>query len=141
MLYREKRSRSILVAASSAYRVFLLGLLSVLQDQLESEQFEAVLEETGRRLARESGLPITADFQTSLTRAMAAANSLGASTEAIPDGDATLVRNYSCPVAGAVRKTPCMCKALAAFFSEATSRPASEQCLREGRLLCQYRIG
>jgi hypothetical protein len=27
---------------------------------------------------------------------------------------------------------------MAAFFSEATGMPASEQCLREDRLICQY---
>ena len=114
-------------AASGAYKGFLLGLLAELQDQLDADQLAGVLEATGRRLAREAGLPATAD-------------SLGASTEAVPDGTAIMVRNYSCPVAGAVRETPCVCKALAAFFSEATGRPASEHCLREGRLICQYRI-
>jgi predicted ArsR family transcriptional regulator len=127
-------------AASGAYKGFLLGLLAELQDQLDADQLAGVLEATGRRLAREAGLPATADFDNNLAEAMATADSLGASTEAVPDGTAIMVRNYSCPVAGAVRETPCVCKALAAFFSEATGRPASEHCLREGRLICQYRI-
>jgi len=50
------------------------------------------------------------------------------------------VRNYSCPLGSAVRDQPCVCRALAAFFSEATGRPAAEQCLRDGRLICQYFI-
>jgi predicted ArsR family transcriptional regulator len=128
-------------SSSGAYRVFLLALLGVLQNHLDADRLAAVLDEAGRLLARESGLPANADFQHNLAQAMAAADSLGASTEAVPDGEAIVVRNYSCPIAGAVRKTPCACKALAAFFSEATGRPAVDQCLREGRLVCQYRIG
>lgn len=128
-------------SSSTAYRAFLLGLLSVLKESLNAEQLEAVLEETGRRLARESGLPSTTNFENNLAKAMATANELGASTEAVLEDDAVMVRNYSCPVAGAVREAPCVCKALAAFFSEATGRPAIERCLRDGRLICQYRVG
>jgi len=51
-----------------------------------------------------------------------------------------LVRNYSCPVASAVRTEPCVCRALAAFFCEATGQPAVEQCLRGERLICQYLV-
>jgi predicted ArsR family transcriptional regulator len=127
-------------SSSSAYPVFLVGLLATLRHRIDADQLAVVLEETGRRLARENGLPATTDFQSNLTQAMAVADRLGASTEAVRDGNAVMVRNHSCPVAGAVRETPCACKALAAFFSEATGRPASEHCLREDRLICQYRI-
>jgi predicted ArsR family transcriptional regulator len=126
--------------SSSAYRGFLLGLLATLRHQLDDVQFEDILTETGRRLARENGLPASADFKSNLADAMAIVDTLGAHTEAVPDGDAIMVRNYSCPVAGAVRETPCVCRALAAYFSEATGRPVTEHCLREGRLICQYRI-
>ena len=45
---------------------------------------------------------------------------LGASTEVVEQPGGVLVRNYSCPVASAVRTEPCVCRALAAFFSEAS---------------------
>jgi predicted ArsR family transcriptional regulator len=128
-------------SASSAYRVFLVGLVATLRDRIDADQLQVVLEETGRRLARASGLPATADFQSNLTQAMAVADRLGASTEVVRDGNAVMVRNHSCPLAGAVREMPYACKALAAFFSEATGRPVSEHCLREGRLICQHWIG
>ncbi|MEK6312888.1 hypothetical protein [Burkholderia gladioli] len=88
-------------------------------------------EEARRRLAREGGLAPGADF---------AADSLGASTEAVPVEDGVMVRNYSCPLGGATRSEPCVCKALAAFFSEATGNPVTECCLREDRLICQYLV-
>ncbi|MEX3686992.1 MULTISPECIES: helix-turn-helix transcriptional regulator [Paraburkholderia] len=127
-------------ASSSAYPGFLLGLLATLKHRFDDRELEEILTETGRRLARENGLPASRDFKTNLADAMAIVDALGAHTEAVPDGDAIMVRNYSCPVAGAVRETPCVCRALAAYFSEATGRPVSEHCLREGRLICQYRI-
>lgn len=126
--------------SSSAYRVFLMGLLATLRHQLDERQLKSVLTETGRALARENNLPASTDFQTNLAQAMAIVDALGAHTEAVADGNAIMVRNYSCPVAGAVRENPCVCSAMAAYFSEATGRPASEHCLRDGRLICRYRI-
>ncbi|VWB90028.1 transcriptional regulator [Burkholderia lata] len=127
-------------ATSSAYPAFLLALLATLQAHLDARQLEAVLVDTGRRLARENGLPASDDFDTNLASAMAVVDALGAHTEAVPDGNAIMVRNYSCPVASAVRETPCVCRAIAAYFSEATGRTVTDHCLREGRLICQYRI-
>lgn len=79
------------------------------------------------------------DFERNLSLAMATVDSLGASTDAVQEDSAIVVRNYSCPVASAVRETPCICKAMA-FFSEATGQPTTEHCLRKGRLICRYRI-
>lgn len=127
-------------SSSGAYRVFLLGLLAALGKQLDERQVEKLLEETGRKLAQENRLPASTDFKKNLAQAMAIVDALGANAEAVADGDSILVRNYSCPVAGAVRETPCVCKAMAAYFSEATGRPVTEECMREDRLICQYRI-
>jgi predicted ArsR family transcriptional regulator len=126
--------------ASRAYRVFLLSLLGVLKEELGESVLGEMLERTGRRLAREAGLAKPADFETGLRAAMAAADALGASTEAIVQPGGVMVRNYSCPVGTAVRGEAGVCRALASFFSEATGRPASVHCMREGRLICQYLI-
>ncbi|WP_083266137.1 helix-turn-helix transcriptional regulator [Burkholderia lata] len=127
-------------AASNAYPAFLLSLLATLRHRLDDAQLEAILTETGRRLARETSQPTASDFGTNLASAMAIVDALGAQTEVVTDGDAIVVRNFSCPVASAVRETPCVCRAIAAYFSEATGRSVTEQCLRDGRLVCQYRI-
>jgi predicted ArsR family transcriptional regulator len=126
--------------ASSAYRPFLLGLLSVVREKLSHDALTDVLEATGRRLAREAGLSNPPDFETGLRAAMAAADSLGAMTETALHENGIVVRNYSCPVASAVRGESRVCRAIAAFFSEATGRPAREMCVRQGRVICQYLI-
>ncbi|PEH81085.1 hypothetical protein C6Q13_22040 [Burkholderia gladioli] len=93
-----------------------------------------------REETSEGGLAPGADFAADLARAMSAADSLGASTEAVPVEDGVMVRNYSCPLGGAARSAPCVCKALAAFFSEATGNPVTQCCLRGDRLICQYLV-
>lgn len=125
---------------SSAYRDFLLSLVAVLRDSLPSAQLGDLLEETGRRLAREGGLAASGNFEQDLARAMSAADAMGATTEATPVPGGIMVRNYSCPVGGAVRKDACACRALAAVFSEATGQTVVEQCLRGDKLICQYFI-
>jgi predicted ArsR family transcriptional regulator len=126
--------------ASLAYQTFLSGLLAVLREQIGESALADVLEQTGRRLARDAGLGDTSDFESGLRAAMAAADALGATTEAIVQPDGMMVRNYTCPMGSAVRGEPCVCRALASFFSEATGCPATEQCAREDRLICQYFI-
>lgn len=125
---------------SSAYRLFLRGLLSVMQTRMDPQQLSELLDETGRHIAREAGLATPADFQSGLQSAMEAANALGANTEAHPQSEGVMVRNYTCPLGGAVHDQPCVCRAMASFFSEATGQPAADQCLRGERLICQYLI-
>jgi predicted ArsR family transcriptional regulator len=125
---------------SRAYQTFLSGLLAVLRERLGESALGDVLEETGRLLARDAGLAGPASFEDGLRAAMAAADALGASTEAIEQPDGVMVRNYTCPMGTAVRGESCVCQALASFFSEATGCPATEQCSREDRLTCQYFI-
>lgn len=126
--------------ASGAYRPFLLGLLAVMREKMSADALAELLDATGRQLAREAGLANPPDFDSGLRAAMAVADSLGATTETAPHEKGVMVRNYSCPVASAVRSESCVCRAIAAFFSEATGRPATEMCLRKGRVICQYLI-
>ena len=126
--------------SSGAYQIFLSGLVTVLKKRLDQEALGEILEEAGRQIARDAGLSKPPDFEAGLKAAMAAADALGASTEAIRQSGEVLVRNYSCPVGSAVREEPCLCRALASLFSEATGCPTTEQCMRGDRLICQYLI-
>ena len=126
--------------SSSAYQTFLSGILFALKRRMDPAAIGELLEQTGRELARQAGLSKPADFGKGLKAAMAAADSLGASTEAVVQADGVLVRNYSCPLGSSVREEPGVCRALASFFSEATGRPAAEKCMRGDRLICQYLI-
>jgi hypothetical protein len=94
----------------------------------------------GRHLARSAGFGKPGDVKADLRAAMASADSLGASTEVSSQKDGLLVRNYSCPLGAAVRLDDGVCRALTAFFSEATGKPAQTRCLRDERLLCQCLI-
>lgn len=125
---------------STAYQVLLTQLLATLKDRYDVDELGEVLEQTGRQLAQRAGLANPLDFDSGLRAAMAAADALGASTEAVSQDGGVMVRNFTCPVGSVVREEQCVCRAMAAFFSEATGRPASEQCLREDRLICQYFI-
>ena len=126
--------------SSSAHRSVLISLVSSLSTTLPPDTFTTVIEETGRRLAHDAGLGPHAGFEASLKAAMAAADSLGARTEAVAEADGILIRNHVCPLGAAVRADGCVCRAMAAFFSEATGRPATEQCIRGEKLTCQYFI-
>lgn len=125
---------------STAYQILLSNLLAVLKDRYSAQELGDVLEQTGRQLAQSAGLAHPKDFDTGLRAAMAAADSLGASTEAVVQDGGVMVRNFTCPVGSVVREEQCVCRAMAAFFSEATGFPAREECLREDRLICQYFI-
>ena len=125
---------------STAYQVLLTQLLATLKDRYNADELGEVLEQTGRQLAQRAGLANPATFDSGLRSAMAAADALGASTEAVAQEGGVMVRNFTCPVGSVVREEQCVCRAMAAFFSEATGMPASEQCLREDRLICQYFI-
>ena len=125
---------------STAYQVLLTQLLATLKDRYDVDELGDVLEQTGRQLAQRAGLANPVTFDSGLRAAMAAADALGASTEAVPQDGGVMVRNFTCPVGSVVREEQCVCRAMAAFFSEATGMPASEQCLREDRLICQYFI-
>ena len=125
---------------STAYQILLTQLLATLKDRYNVEELGDVLEQTGRQLAQRAGLANPVDFDSGLRAAMTAADALGASTEAVPQGGGVMVRIFTCPVGSVVREEQCVCRAMAAFFSEATGMPASEQCLREDRLICQYFI-
>jgi predicted ArsR family transcriptional regulator len=115
-------------------------VLGVLGSAESPQGLPQILEKAGRQLAKGAGLSRLSSFQEGLDAAMKAANALGADTEAEFQADQVIVRNYSCPLGGAVRGQLCVCTALAAFFSEATGQPAVEQCLRDERLICQYVI-
>jgi hypothetical protein len=108
----------------------------VLRERFGEQAMGELLEETGRRLARSAGFGKPGDVAADLRAAMTSANALGASTELSSKEGGLLVRNYSCPLGGGGSRR----RALTAFFSEATGKPAQTRCLREERLLCEYLI-
>lgn len=127
-------------AATGAYRVVLLALLSALRNTLNPTELERLLVQAGRSLAQGAPTASSRNVDERLADAISAVNALGADAEAMPHADGVLVRSYRCPVGSAARQDSCVCHAMAAFFAEATGFPAEECCLRDDRLICQYLI-
>ena len=79
-------------------------------------------------------------FADRLAAARAVVDDLGAATELVVNGDTMVVQSRSCPLATAVRKEPCVCKAVAAFLEAATGQKTSERCIRGEKLTCRFEI-
>ena len=131
-------------AGSSAYLPFVVSLLENLPDHLDKAERKKMLEKVGRHMANGAGFKNEQKNDKPLIEkiedAIAVVNELGASAELIDQGDEILVRNITCPLASAVRSEPCVCNAVAAFFSEATGSKTKAACERGENLICRYII-
>ncbi len=125
---------------SRAYQPFVASLIATVSGRLGEDELMDVLQQAGRHLARQAGLPPAGSFDAKLKAATKVADSLGATTQVLREKSGVVVRNYSCPIGTVVRNEPCACQIMAGFFSEATGRVVTEQCQREDRLVCQYFI-
>ena len=123
---------------SIAYKPVLDMLITTLCDDLPAPERLAVLEKTGRSLAKASGLKPDTDITISIQKSVDVVNSLGAMAELITDGKNNYVSCHSCPVATLVHKEPMTCKLVAAFFSEATGKNVSVQCKKNDTVICGF---
>ncbi|MEM9439401.1 MAG: winged helix-turn-helix transcriptional regulator [Pseudomonadota bacterium] len=125
---------------SSAYRPFVELMLAVLSRERSRDDMERLMVDVGREMADHMPPMNDATFDDRLAAARSVVDDLGAGTELIVDDQGFIVQSRSCPLATAVRKQPCVCKAVAAFFEAATGRKASERCIREQTLTCRFKI-
>ena len=125
---------------SSAYRPFTELLLTVLPRHQTSDDIEKLMLDVGREMARHIPSNGEKTFDDRLATARAVVDDLGAATELTVDGDHVLIQSRSCPLATAVRKEPCVCKAVAAFFEAATGQKTYERCIRKDKLTCRFEI-
>ena len=127
-------------SASTAYRPFVDLLLTVLARNMRPAELEALMFDIGREMAARMPSADRETFDERLAAARGIVDGLGAATELISSKDRVTVQSHSCPLAVAVRKEPCVCKAVAAFFEAATGRKTSERCIREEKLTCRFEI-
>lgn len=125
---------------SSAYRPFTELMLTVLPWHQTSDEIERLMHDVGREMASHMPSNNGRAFADRLAAARALVDDLGAATELSVDGDHVLIQSRSCPLATAVRKEPCVCKAVAAFFEAATGQKTSERCIRKEKLTCRFEI-
>ncbi|HEX6134695.1 MAG TPA: helix-turn-helix domain-containing protein [Longimicrobiales bacterium] len=121
------------------YDVVLAELLTVLEEQREAGEVEALLREAGRRLgaATEGGSP---DLRSRVERAAAALTELGGLAEVEEDADGYRIQGYSCPLAALTSSHPLTCALAESLVSELVGAPAAECCERGERPRCAFRI-
>ena len=122
---------------SKAYPAVLSHLIHVLANRLSHEEFTAVMEELGRRLAdtaaRPSGNPrekIQAAF-----KFLGGLGSLGQMTE---EGDNVIITGHVCPIARAVAADARVCTVIETLLRELTGVPVEEHCSHGERQSCRF---
>ena len=123
-----------------AYGVVLKTLVDALRHALPGEQVDALVHETGRRLAAGfpragGGLPERAEA------AVQVLAGLGGVAEWRAEGGAVAIRGFGCPLREAVDDNPLVCRIAAALLSEVVGRDVEECCERGEAPACRFRFG
>ncbi len=125
---------------STAYVPFIQSFLEILPEHLSEPERKALLEKVGKHMADQANINHNLSFYEKLQQALAIVNELGATAELIEEDDQFIVRNMSCPLARAVRKDPCVCHSVAAFFQAVTGSKTTAGCQIGEKLICRYII-
>lgn len=128
------------VVFSRAYPPMLGALLEELVAQLPSEQMEALLAATGRRLAEPLLPPGTASRTARLRAAAEVLNALGGAASLEEGEGGTIIRGCGCPLASTVARRPEMCRAFEALLSEVIGAPVRQCCRHGERPSCCFEV-
>jgi predicted ArsR family transcriptional regulator len=123
---------------SRAYAPVLVALLALMQERLGQAELEAMLRETGRRLAGDRPRLVSP-----VARANAAAellNSLGGDVDVEDRGTKFLIRGHGCPLADATRAHPEVCQLVERLVAEVSGGRVRERCDRSGSPSCCFEI-
>ncbi len=126
--------------ASKAYPAFAELLIEVLSEELEAEQLTQLMRRVGRKMTEQLGDNRSPNVAGRLDTAVAFVNRLGAEATVAATEDGLAVQSFSCPLARAVRKQPCVCEAMATFFAEATGAVVRSCCDRTDKLICRFEV-
>lgn len=128
-------------ALSSAYAPVLTALVATIAAELPAERVEQLMRETGRRIARESGLEGSGS---TLKRARLAADvltALGGDLEVERVRGVVHLRGFGCPLSATVAGQPSICSAVETLVAELTGEPVRECCQHGERPRCGFAIG
>ncbi len=125
---------------SRAYAPFLSALLAEVASQLSSEQIEALLEGTGRRLAAAALPPPAATFGVRLQAAVELLTSLGGAAELEERDGAHVIRGYGCPLSATVARRPEVCRAVETLLSDVVGVRVRQCCAQGERPSCCFEI-
>lgn len=126
---------------SRAYLPLLTQLVDVFANSLPARQVNALLRETGRKLAGElsSGRP-AGSLRSRVTAASEMLNvQLGAVTRVESNG-AYVIRGDGCPLSALTGKHPTVCRAMESLVEEVVGAPVHECCERAQRPRCCFEI-
>lgn len=125
---------------TKAYRPVLRQLLGVMVERLGPEATEALLRAVGRRIADEQTVPANG-LRTRLEAGVSVLNELGGLAELEEhDGDAFVIRGYSCPLTAVVPGRPEVCRLTEALLMELIGVPVHEHCDRGESPRCCFEV-
>lgn len=120
-----------------AYVPVLQELLTVLSSYLSAEKREEVMQDIGRRLARQWNIA-PGDLRARLQDVVALLNELGGLAELEESADSYLIQGYSCPLAAVVPDHPEVCKLVQTLLTELVGVPVAEQCGQNAPAHCCF---
>ena len=127
---------------SRAYIPLLTQLVDVFANALPPRQVDALLRETGRKLAAElsSGRP-TGPLRSRVIAASELLNEhLGAVTHVEANGG-YIIRGEGCPLSALTGKHPAVCRAMESLVKEFVGVSVHECCERAERPRCCFEVG
>jgi predicted ArsR family transcriptional regulator len=120
-----------------AYGPVLRELLNVLNENLPTDELEALLRVVGRRIAAQWNMP-PGDLRARLEVAVDVLNQLGGMAELELGDDTYSIHGYSCPLAAVVSGHPEVCHLAETLLMELVGVPVHEQCERGETAHCCF---
>ena len=120
------------------YAAALDGMLSALRERLPSSEVEALLRESGRRLAEHSPAAPDGDLRARLEAAAAALNQLGGLADVEEHDGALSIHGHSCVLAALTPTHPEVCQLAASFVSEVAGTPLRDCCEHGATAHCHF---
>ena len=127
---------------SRAYIPLLTQLIRTCAERESPEEFDALMREAGRGLARDVASQVAdaplADRAAAGSRYLN--TELGALTEVDGSGDHPVIRGHGCPLAALTGKHPGVCHAIESLLAELLHARVHECCDRTQRPACCFHI-
>lgn len=127
---------------SQAYVPLLIQLVDVFAEALPSQEFEALLRKTGRKIASElsAGKDRGGDLTSRLQLASDLLNQHLGAVSRVEINGRNLIRGTGCPLAALTAHHPVVCLAIESFVTEVVGAPAHECCDRSERPRCCFEV-
>lgn len=127
---------------SRAYIPLLVQLISELTAALPADRVEALLRDTGRKLARQlmSGTTPAGSLRSRAANASAMLNTQLAASTSVEANGHLVIRGTGCPLAAITGRHPGVCLAMESLLAEAVGAPVRECCDRTDRPRCAFEI-